>query len=839
MLRKIFLTLFTICAIALSVKAQEPVDIASTHFKRFVALNNDDGAHKDSLYTALRGCYTNTVAAISLNSSDTKAKNMMQDIYPYLQNGAIYYSQVKEQASALFFAQSYVDATLMPVLSDLNLVKNEYYPTMVYFAASGTFNAKDYERAITYFKEYLQTGELKNKLVVSTYLAKACQNIGDEELAKVVLEQAIKSYPTDFNLLSMAINACIDTKDNSNLQKYLASALAIKPEDLTLLNIQGKLYEDNYDFQSALSVYTTLRNNNPESLDVAKHLALNYYNLGVQYNNKGITEKDTTASARIILEANDYFLQASLAINEILSSDPTSLKYTEALAVCYSSMGRNDDLATINQRIISLGGYPIAPSSIPTLIAYDSKAGIAQGSTEEGYMQLKPGEKPIFSEYAKSFVEYSINKWQVKDSYETLQEYQARVTEAKREQKIKELLKQAEQDYVQMYAQNIKLDKINLKPYDADNQSFLLETDYGQVIVPVPRSNDEAKVFERNWKNIKYTDASYYIKNDQLTIAGLTLTTPAGNTYRYDNKEALTYTETIVDINFNAIESGYYATSDKSATGSNVSSKSISMGKSDVDMNIPEIELENSKTFAVIIANENYQAVTKVPMALNDGYAFSTYCEKTLGLPKNNIRSYYDATYGAMLRAIRDVKDISEALSGDIKVIFYYAGHGIPDENSKSAYLLPVDSDGKQTESCYSLDKLYAELGELKAENVCVFLDACFSGAKRDGGTVSESSRGVAIKAKASTPKGNMIVFSAASDDETALPYSEKEHGLFTYYLLKKLQESEGSVTLGELGSYIQKEVKAQSIVINRKLQSPNVTPSASISSSWSEMTLR
>ena len=65
-------------------------------------------------------------------------------------------------------------------------------------------------------------------------------------------------------------------------------------------------------------------------------------------------------------------------------------------------------------------------------------------------------------------------------------------------------------------------------------------------------------------------------------------------------------------------------------------------------------------------------------------------------------------------------------------------------------------------------------------------MDACFSGAQRGEGMLI-SARGIALKTKQEIPQGNLIVFSAASDDQTAFPYKEKGHGLFTYYLLKKL----------------------------------------------------
>lgn len=137
-----------------------------------------------------------------------------------------------------------------------------------------------------------------------------------------------------------------------------------------------------------------------------------------------------------------------------------------------------------------------------------------------------------------------------------------------------------------------------------------------------------------------------------------------------------------------------------------------------------------------------------------------------------------------------------------------------------------------------SLGKMYKELGTLGAKNVVVFLDACFSGSLRGNGMLV-AARGVALKPKTETPQGNMVVFSAATGDETAYPYKEKGHGLFTYFLLKKLQESKGDCTVGELGEYIQTNIRQQSVVVNRKSQTPTVISSTSFGDSWKNLKLR
>lgn len=252
---------------------------------------------------------------------------------------------------------------------------------------------------------------------------------------------------------------------------------------------------------------------------------------------------------------------------------------------------------------------------------------------------------------------------------------------------------------------------------------------------------------------------------------------------------------------------------------------------SDVDKNIPKIQIVNKNVFALIIANENYDNVSSVPFALNDGNIFSLYCKNTFGIPESNIHLLSNATLNNIKREIAWLKKITDAFT-NADLIIYYAGHGIPDENTKASYLLPVDGIGSDVSTGYKLDDLYAEIGSMKAKSVTVFIDACFSGSKRDEGMIA-SARGVALKAKQGKPLGNMIVFSAAQGDETAMPNREQGHGMFTYFLLKKLQESRGNITMSELGNYIITNVKQQSILLNNKSQTPCVTPSSSLGDSW------
>jgi hypothetical protein len=293
---------------------------------------------------------------------------------------------------------------------------------------------------------------------------------------------------------------------------------------------------------------------------------------------------------------------------------------------------------------------------------------------------------------------------------------------------------------------------------------------------------------------------------------------------------------------FFGVEINNQKTETKKENPSNSTIKSISKTEeiipSDVDLDIPVIKQINNKTFAVIIANENYKEEDKVQFAINDGKVFKEYCEKTLGIPSANIHFAQDATFGKMKSEIKWISDVISTYNGQAKVIFYYAGHGMPNENDTSSYLLPVDGFSGDFETAIKLQDLYNRLSQSPSQNVTVFLDACFSGSKRENGMLANG-RSTRRAPKGESLKGNMVVFSASTGQETAYPYKEKQHGLFTYFLLKKLQETKGNVNYEDLSKYIIENVSQQSVVVNQKSQTPQVNKSFEMENLWKQLKLK
>ncbi|MBD5252308.1 MAG: hypothetical protein HDR97_07460 [Bacteroides sp.] len=253
---------------------------------------------------------------------------------------------------------------------------------------------------------------------------------------------------------------------------------------------------------------------------------------------------------------------------------------------------------------------------------------------------------------------------------------------------------------------------------------------------------------------------------------------------------------------------------------------------SDVDVNIPQSQKVNEATFCFIIANEEYDELPTVNYANNDGNTFKEYCINALGVPESQVFLYTNASYTSMTRALRKMESLAAATNGKSKFVFYYAGHGSPSEEDQTAFIVPSDGLVTVPSTCFSLGDIYKRFGEMPAESVVVLLDACFSGLNRDNSGLI-AARAVARKPKKETVTGNVIVLSATSEAETAMGYDEKGHGMFTYHVLKTLQQSNGEIKFGELFQSVSEGVRKDSIIKNDKNQTPSLAVSSSLKNSW------
>lgn len=259
---------------------------------------------------------------------------------------------------------------------------------------------------------------------------------------------------------------------------------------------------------------------------------------------------------------------------------------------------------------------------------------------------------------------------------------------------------------------------------------------------------------------------------------------------------------------------------------------------SEVDKNIPTNLLKNPNKIALVIGNEDYSsrqsglgAEVNVAFASNDARIMKEYFTQTFGLEAHNVHFLVNATASEMKKKINLVCEIMKRMEGNAEFYFYFAGHGYPDEVTKIPYLIPVDVSATNLTEGIDLYDMYRKFADANPKKATVFLDACFSGGGRDAGLLA--ARALKIKPKQEPIVGNIVVLSATSDKQSALPYKAKQHGIFTYYLLKKIQETKGEVDYNNLFNAVAKNVSIESLRVNEKAQDPQILFGDQLLNEW------
>lgn len=265
--------------------------------------------------------------------------------------------------------------------------------------------------------------------------------------------------------------------------------------------------------------------------------------------------------------------------------------------------------------------------------------------------------------------------------------------------------------------------------------------------------------------------------------------------------------------------------------------ESAEVRSSMVDTDIPETSLDGANTYVLILANEMYsELIGRVPFAHHDGEIFAEYCRRTLGVPQSHIRTYQDATRNHFDDAMDWIRGIAAVAGAKSNFVIYYAGHGIP--SNEESYLLPVDANPEKPAQMVMLKDMYSMLSDLPAQRVICLLDACFSGTRRNGEPIVQGGRGVNLITRPKQPiHGNLVVLSAADAKQTAYPKPEDNHGLFTYFLLRSLQQKAGTITLSELFDTISDGVRIEAAIQNRE-QTPCIQTSEELGDNWKNWTL-
>ncbi|MDO4570597.1 MAG: caspase family protein, partial [Planctomycetia bacterium] len=225
---------------------------------------------------------------------------------------------------------------------------------------------------------------------------------------------------------------------------------------------------------------------------------------------------------------------------------------------------------------------------------------------------------------------------------------------------------------------------------------------------------------------------------------------------------------------------------------------------------------------AVLVGINKYQNLGNLSFAVQDAQAFARSLERNYGFTPEEItilsseatealRPQNRASIKRQLDRVRE-RCLAQKKPLDL-LIFGFWGHGLWAKDAhgvEGRYLCPYDLDETEDyffDTALPMADIQAKLCAIPARNTWLLLDCCqnvLGGARGAGELMPEQelrvlenlSRDIGLQRLQEFPtdefgdlNGTTLIFNACSKGQKAYEWSEKEHGLFTHYVLEAMEE--------------------------------------------------
>jgi hypothetical protein len=297
-------------------------------------------------------------------------------------------------------------------------------------------------------------------------------------------------------------------------------------------------------------------------------------------------------------------------------------------------------------------------------------------------------------------------------------------------------------------------------------------------------------------------------------------------TQRPNNSQAYNFT-----ISFNSVfgeNNSLYAVA--------TSTKGIDSEKAKVLVTYKKSEHVKPRLYALIVGVNKYQNPRyELNYATPDAGAIKSQLEasKSSILESVEVTTLFDNDV-TKEKINQSFSELSKKIGEQDIFIFYYAGHGTMHEagGNQEFFIVPHDvtqlygNEDMLRQKAVSAAELRQLSMNLNAQKQIYIIDACHSASALSAAATRGAAEEIAI-AQLARSTGTFWL-TAAGSDQFATEFQELGHGVFTYSLLEALQgkdqgsSADGSITIREISSYIERRVPELSQQYKGKPQYPS-----------------
>lgn len=216
--------------------------------------------------------------------------------------------------------------------------------------------------------------------------------------------------------------------------------------------------------------------------------------------------------------------------------------------------------------------------------------------------------------------------------------------------------------------------------------------------------------------------------------------------------------------------------------------------------------ITEERRFAIIIGINDYE-IKPLDFCVNDANSVAKIIEEKCLFNNDDIflitsengKTIKDIT-GHFENALKHIEE--NLIPTKDSIFFFFAGHG----------KYQFENSGLQFHDSFTeIASIFEKINELKPKHQCYVIDACESG----GRVLTRSSDGQDFVAKYISKSSGTLFMYAATEEESAREIFDIKHGLFTYYFLKAIENTDiyddGILTPNRIQEFIAKETLKES----------------------------
>lgn len=220
---------------------------------------------------------------------------------------------------------------------------------------------------------------------------------------------------------------------------------------------------------------------------------------------------------------------------------------------------------------------------------------------------------------------------------------------------------------------------------------------------------------------------------------------------------------------------------------------------------------------AVIIGVDGYRSLPSASFAEADALSAYKMFTRTLNIPAANVKDLIGANANEVNIKLAFRQWLaSRVVAGQTELYIFYAGHGLTDGQGEKRYWMPYDGHSQLLDdTAIAFSDVMETVNRFSPAKTFVIADSCYSGASRTEVALT-AQRPIRVVKKLDALPDNTYLFAATQPDQTALPYAEAQHGLFSYWWLKGLEgdadlNGDRQISAGELNRFTSDRVSRQS----------------------------